>query len=152
MNRLDYGNALLCGLPATSITRLQRVQNAAARVITGVSRRTHITPILRELHWLPVAKRIDFKVLLYTYKCLNNAAPAYLSELIEPYRPTRSLRSQERSLLCIPKSKTSTYGNRSFRVAAPTIWNTLPDKIKNSDSIATFKRQLKTYLFSIAYQ
>lgn len=151
VSRLDYCNALLHGLPAKSIARLQRVQNAAARLVKRVPYRTHITPILQELHWLPVAKRVEYKILLYTYKCLNDLAPVYLSRMIDVYQPTRPLRSQGQSLLCVPRSKTSTYGNRSFRNAAPVIWNTLPDNIKNCVSITSFKRQLKTYFFQLVY-
>ena len=151
VSRLDYCNALLCGLPTKLTTRLQCVQNSAARVVKRVPRRAHITPILKELHWLPVAKRIEYKILLYTFKALHNLAPVYLTELVEPYQPTRCLRSQSQSLLRVPKTKTTTYGRRSFSAASPVLWNKLPDNLKHMDSLYSFKRGLKTYLFGIAY-
>lgn len=146
-SRLDYGNALLYGLPNTTIVRLQRVQNTAARIVKRIPRKEHITPVLRELHWLPMESRLQYKILLHTYKALHGKSPAYISQMLQPYVPTRTLRSESQSLLCIPKTRTVRYGDRSFHKASPTIWNTLPDNIKTSDSVATFKRKLKTFLF-----
>ena len=89
--RLDQHNGLLIGLPKKSTNRLQSVQNAAARLIVGLRKRDHITPVLRTLHWLPIEQRIVFKVLLITYKCLHGEGPGYLTELLCPYIPSRSL-------------------------------------------------------------
>ncbi len=76
--RLDYCNALLGGCPASSINKLQIVQNAAARVLTRSRKYDHITPIL---HWLPIKFRISYKILLLAYKAINDLAPAYCCEL-----------------------------------------------------------------------
>ena len=81
-SRLDYCNALYVGLSHSSISRLQLVQNAAARFLTGTSRREHITPVLSSLHWLPVHFRIDFKLLLFVFNAINGLAPSYLSEIL----------------------------------------------------------------------
>ncbi len=99
VSRLDYGNALLGGCPASSINNLQIVQNAAARVLTWSRKYDHITPILQSLHWLPIEFRISYKILLLAYKALNDLAPAYLTNLLSRYNPTRSLRSQNSGLL-----------------------------------------------------
>ncbi len=91
ISRLDCCNSLLCGLPADLLNRLQRVQNACARTIMMCRKYDHITPVLKELHWLPIAQRIQFKVLMLTYKCLHGLAPQYLAELITPYRCGRNV-------------------------------------------------------------
>jgi hypothetical protein len=99
---LDVVNVLLPCLPSTIISRLQRVQNTAARIIARIPRCEHITPVLKQVHWLPVEKRSRCKVLLHTYKALNGTSPSYITNLIEQYQPARSLRSQSRSQLRIP--------------------------------------------------
>ncbi len=75
---LDYGNALLCGYPGRQIQKLQRVQNVAARLISGRRKYDHITPVLKDLHWLPVVQRIHVKVVITVYTAIHNTAPAYL--------------------------------------------------------------------------
>ena len=112
----------------------------------------HITPLLFELHWLPVKQRIIFKILLFTYKIVNGIAPAYLSDLIQSYRPARALRSADKFLLCQPKHRLQTYGARSFSVCAPKMWNELPIDIRKASSVSSFKSKLKTYLFCIAFE
>ena len=89
-SRLDNNNALLYGLPANELYRLQKIQNTAARILTFSRKSSHITPILEELHWLPVNQRMVFKLLMIAYKCINNIAPSYLSELLSQYSPTSS--------------------------------------------------------------
>ncbi len=150
-SRLDYCNSLLYGTPSCLLNRLQRVQNTAARLITGTPRSSHITPVLRELHWLPVTHRIIFKVALLTYKAQHGLAPLYLSELLTPYTPSRSLRSGNKNLLTVPSYKLKSYGGRSFTCVAPMIWNDLPDNLRSATSLTAFKSGLKTYLFQDAY-
>ncbi len=108
--RLDYCNALLGGCPASSINKLQIVQNAAARVLTRSRKYDHITPILQSLHLPPIKLRISYKILLLAYKALNDLAPAYLTNLLSRYNPTRSLRSQNSGLLVVPRIAKSTNG------------------------------------------
>lgn len=150
--RLDYCNALYCGLNKTLLLRLQLVQNAAARLLTGSRKFDHITPILKSLHWLPVRFRIDFKILLLAFKCLHGLAPQYLCDLIVPYTPARSLRSADQAKLDPPKVKTKkTRGDRAFSVVAPRLWNELPLNIKQASSLPIFKSLLKTHFFSLAF-
>ncbi len=94
---MDYHNSLLSCCTKKSLKTLQLIQNAPARVLTGTRKRDRISPVLASLHWLPVKSRIEFKVLLLTYKALNGQAPSFLKELIVPFYPSRSLRSQNES-------------------------------------------------------
>ena len=118
-SKLDSCNGVLTGLQGKEINKLQHVQNAAARLVEGAEKQEHITPVLQTLHWLPIRARIDFKIILIAYKALNNQAPTYISELITPYRSSRSLRSLNKNLLITPRLYTQSYGERSF--AAPRI-------------------------------
>lgn len=150
-SRIDYCNSLLCGVSAAVLKRLQKVQNFAARLVTHTKIRDHITPVLYDLHWLPVKHRIDFKLSLMVYKALNGDAPVYISELLQRYEPTRALRSQSKTLLVIPKTRLSRAGDRSFRSYGPRLWNSLPAHVRSAESVSSFKKQLKTHLFSLAY-
>ena len=102
---LDFANSLLYEINSGHIYRLQIVQNADARLILGASQYDHATPLFRTLHLLPVEKRILFKVYVTVKNCLNDIAPAYLSEIINLYCPERCLRSAEQSQLVCHKSK-----------------------------------------------
>ena len=149
--RLDYCNALYVGASQASLSRLQLVQNAAARLLTGTRTREHITPILASLHWLPVSFRIDFKILLFVFKALHGLAPVYITELLKPHAPSRSLRSANQSLLVVPKTRLKSRGDRAFSVAAPKLWNALPLQVRLAPSLLVFKAQLKTHLYSLAF-
>ena len=150
-SRLDYSNSLHSCLSTKSVQRLQLVQNAAARVLTGTKKYDHITPILSSLHWLPITFRIDFKILLITFKALSDLAPLYISDLLKPYTPQRTLRSSDKLLLQVPYSKLRTKGDRAFAVRAPTLWNALPLEIRLAESVPRFKSLLKTHFYKAAF-
>ncbi len=136
-SRLDYCIVLQGGCPGSSINKLQIVQNAAARVLTRSRKYDHVS--LLE------------KILLLTYKALNDLAPAYLTNLLSRYNPTRSLRSQNSGLLVVPRIAKSTKGGRNVSYLAPKLWNSLPDNVRGSDTLSLFKSRLKTHLFSQAF-
>ena len=144
------GNSLLKGITERSLRKLQLAQNAAARILTKTRKFDHITPILKDLHWLPVRERINFKLLLLTWKALNGTAPSYISNLLVPYQPIRILRSSDKNLLAVPRTS-STLGDRAFSVAAPTLWNSLPLQIRCCESLQLFKNLLKTHLYNKVY-
>ena len=120
MSRLDYSNGLFYGLPKCTVSGWQAVQNSAARIVTQERLRDHysMSRALIGLHWLPFDKRIEYKLLLYTYiriyVALHDFAPGYLCELVVPYVPRRVLRSAELNLLTVPPGKPGKYGSRSF--------------------------------------
>ena len=137
--------------PQKKIKRLQAVQNAAARTVMKCKKTDHITSILRQLHWLPIQKRIHPKILSATYRSVHDNTPLYLSDLLQKHNPSRLLRSASRSLRDVPgprDSKTKRYGQRAFRYVAPSLWNVLPESIKEKDSIQSFRHSLKTHFFT----
>ena len=148
-SKLDYCNSLLFGLPESQIGRLQRVQNTCARLICNTSKFSRITPVLRDLHWLPVRQRILFKMLLIVYKALNGLAPSYITELlkVKSHMHSHNLRSsQDTLLLQIPSHKTKiTLGDRAFACAGPRAWNNLPLAVRKSSSLTIFKSRLKSH-------
>ena len=147
LSRLDYCNALFSHLSAKHISKLQRIQNCAARLVLRQDKHCSATGLLKTLHWLPVRARVEYKLATLSFKCLSSSAPLYLSQLLSPYTPTRTLRSQNAHLLTVPSFNLQTFGKKSFSVAAPLLWNSLPLSLRKSDSLATFKKHLKTHLF-----
>ncbi len=150
-SRLDYCNSLYVGLPQSSLSRLQMVQNAAARLLNSTKKHDHISPVLASLHWLPVFFRIQFKILLIVFKALNGHAPSYISNLIHLHSTPRSLRSANKALLHVPRSRLKLKGDRAFAVAAPRLWNQLPPDIRSASSLFIFKSRLKTHFYSLAF-
>jgi len=140
MPRLDYCNATLAGL-------------AAARLIHQSSRYEYITPMLQDLHWLRSPKRIDFKLVVLTYRCLHGLAPRYLSDYIQSVAVSncRHLQSSSSSQLAIRRTRLSTVGDRAFPIAGCRLWNSLPSDVTSASTLSVFRNRLKTYLFSRSF-
>ena len=153
LSRIDYCNSILINLPASSIAPLQRLQNAAARLVMGLRARDHVTSALASLHWLPILSRIQYKVALMMFLIHTNQCPSYLSNIVIPLHsnPSRQrLRSSAGTGYLIPRTRT-TLGERSFSVAGPTTWNSLPESVRAVTDKTAFKRVLKTHFFNIAF-
>ena len=115
-SRLDNGNALLNGISEQQIHKLQIVQNSAACVLTNTRKFDHITPVRRELHWLPIRERIQYTTALLTWKARNNMTTSYISELLTPYIPPGTLRSSDKCLLETPRTSSTSLGDRTRTV------------------------------------
>ena len=152
-SRVDYCNSLLYGLPASQLNKVQRVLNTAARLVCCAPRFSHITPLMHELHWLPLKQRILFKILLFAFKASHGIVPTYIQNLISlKSQGTYNLRSSGGVLLASSTFRTNvTLGDRSFQVAALKLWNALPRELHYIPNLHTFKSNLKTYLFNFAY-
>jgi len=132
-SRLDYCNSILAGVSSQLLQKLQVIQNAAACLITGARRCDHMTPVMRDLYWLPIRQRITFKTAVLAYKCQHSMAPQYLQTYCQPM----SARSGRRHL-------------RSFAVQGPRVWNSLPAELRDPDiAMDTFWNRLKTFLFDM---
>ena len=139
LTHLDYANSLLFGLPAIVLKSLQRVQNACAKMVLRMRKFDSSTQALKQLHWLPIIKRIDYKIACIVFKCVNDKAPKYLIELLQRKPIRRTLRSNTDDLLLeLPRCNTKTYGPRSFSYSGPKVWNRLPYQLRASSSIDVF--------------
>ena len=141
-SRLDYCNSLFFNMPKENLFKLQKVQNAAARLVKKKRKRDSITATLAELHWLNVESRIIFKLILMVYKSINGLCSENLTITYKQF----NCRPQDFLLLETKMVKTR-YGQRTFEYAGPRLWNALPLQVRTIDNIESFKRQLKTLLF-----
>ena len=152
-SRIDYCNAVLAKTPKVTTDKLQRVMNAAARVVSdtrkfdrGLSQLLH-----EELHWLDVPQRIEYKLSVMVHCCRYGSAPQYFKECctsLADVAGRQHLRSARRQLMDVPRFRRSTFGRRAFSVAGPTVWNSLSNTLREQSDEDSFKRQLKTFLFS----
>ena len=138
----------------TNINRLQHIQNTLARIVVKVphdqTRNVSTKHLLSTLHWLPVRRRIDFKIAVLPYKLLSTGQQSCLACKITPYVSEHRLRSSEYGTLTVPRIKT-VIGSRAFRSAAPSVWNLTPVDIHTTPSLESFRVKLKTHYFQLAF-
>ena len=155
---MDYCNTVLAGAPKSLTDQLQRVLNAAARVVSNTRKHDHgLSELLHdELHWLDVPQRVDCKLCVTVHRCLQHKAPPYLADLCTPVSDIagrQHLRSARSNQLDVPRHRRTQFGRRAFSVAGPMAWNALPDSIRDTAlSICSFRRHLKTLLLVLAHQ
>ena len=139
---MDYCNSLYYGINKSLIKKLQSVQNSAIYLLKkrGNKSDKSTDEMLKDLHWLPVNKRIIFKMLLLVHKCLLGEAPELLMQLLDSGKSSRTKKLEEPRCFGL-------YGERSFAVAAPKLWNTLPVDLRCEEDTEEFKKDLKTFLF-----
>ena len=153
ISRLDYCNVLLAGLPASDIQPLVRIQNDAARLVFNQPKFSHVTPLLRDLHWLPISARIKFKTLVLAYRAVHLTAPPYLQSMVRLQTSHRSLRSTTGAGRLAPPPlrgvKNRSSRSRLFSSLAPQWWNELPPSVTTAESLPIFRKRLKTHLFRL---
>jgi len=157
LSRLDYCNALLAGLPQSTTVPLQRVMNAAMRLVCNFNLRSRdhvsITPALRELHWLPIAARVQCELCVLVHSAVVGTAPDYVRDMLHPASERMSqsaLRSATNNEMLVPRSRLK-FGERAFSIAAPREWNSLTAVLRATVNIGTLKKKLKTFLFCTFY-
>ena len=153
LSRLDYCNSVLAGLPQSTLQPLTSILHSAARLIKDLRPCDHITPSIRQLHWLPIQARITFKICLLMFNIYSGAAPLYLSSLVTPCSSIlsrQSLRSASNGDFVCVRSRLK-FGNRAFTINGPLAWNSLPESVRRATTAGQFKNKLKTHLFSVYY-
>ena len=145
-SNIDYCNGLLGGLAAKHVDRLQRLQNRAARLVTRSKAAMHITPIRKDLHWLPIQERINYKIIVTVYKCIHRLAPNYLSSILTTRTRDNRLRQKQVCHELNTHSCAKVVGKQAFGTRAPELWNKLPLNIRTIPTLQSFKQTLKTHL------
>ena len=140
ISRIDNCNSLLYGILASNVNKLQKLQNSCARLIYSKKKRDHVTPLLKELHWLPIQQRIVFKILLLVFKFYQNIVPVYIKNLL-------NISARDTYKLTVPRANTP-YGDRAFEICAPRLWNALPSSLRVSTTLPYFRSHLKHHLFA----
>ena len=152
ISRVDYCNSLYYNLPAYQLKKIQRVMNRAAKLTVGLPRRERITPVLFELHWLPIKARIIYKICVLTYIALTSGKPTYLADKLHRFETAGVLVRHSYDILRLAEPRANKHiGTRSFAHSAPRLFNSLPQELKKLNNLSKFKTKLKTYLFKKCY-
>jgi len=148
VSKLDYCNSVLVGVSRSLHRRLQLVLNAAARLVFSTRRSEHVTPLFRDLHWLKVPERVQFRLCVLAYRSSYLAETLHLTSSV---KSRHRFRSSFTSALLVPATQRMTLGDQAFPSAAACTWNALPDSVRTSSSCMALRRQLKTILFKASF-
>ena len=153
LSQLDYCNSLYYGIPNQDLNTMQMIINSAARIIVGMPRysRERITPVCIDLHFLPIKARVEYKICLLAFKALFLDEPKYLADLLKPYATSSALELRSNGRLDEPFITRAASISRCFEYCAPRLFNSLPQDVKGQVTINSFKKKLKTHLFSKSY-
>ena len=145
-SKLYYCSSVWANTSKKNLEKLQRVQNFAARIITGTKKHEHISPVLRELNWLPVHLTVQYRDTVMAFKCMKGLAPSYLCEKFRKRSEVHSRATRNNNMLNVPFFKSAS-GQRTFHYRATKLWNAMSDDMKNYDHIGPFKHSLKRSLW-----
>ena len=149
--RIDYCNSVLAGLPAFTLAPLKRVINADVRLVASLGVHDHVTPAMRELHWLPVIFRVQYKLCLMVHASVNGCSPEYFTDVLVPISSLQGRATLSSSgSFDVPRTRTG-FGKRAFSVVGPAAWKKLRPNLRLITDNCKFKRALKALFFSIAY-
>lgn len=142
---IDYGSVTWGSTTGANIERLAKLQNRAARIILRADFDTPSVEMFNRLGWLSVPDRLKYNKATLTYRAINNLSPEYITELLKPISEvhTLNLRSSTNGSLYVPKARTALYDG-SFSCSAPRLWNALPQTVKTSGTLSSFKQSLRT--------
>ena len=141
-------------IPTKLLNRLQAVINTAACLVCHAWKADHITPVLKDLHWLRIQERIQYKLCVLAFKCQHSLAPPYLSDQLQQLarmEPRQHLRSSSSPVLVVPATRRSSLGDRAFLVAAARAWNSLPSTVTAVSTLHSFRQALKTHLLTASF-
>ena len=147
-SKLYFCSSVWANTSKTNVRKLQKIQNFAARILTGTRKYDHITPVLKELKWLSVPATLALNDAVLTFKCLRGLAPHYLSSRFYTRASVHGRNTRNKNKLDIPAFHTAA-GQRSFLYRAVKCWNTLPDDITECKSLQNFKSKAKSYFYTI---
>ena len=144
-SKLYYGSSVWSSISKKNVSKLQSVQNFAARIVTHSRKFDHITPILNKLEWLTVQSMLTYRDGVLAFKCLNGLAPEYLNKKFKKRSEVHNKNTRNKGKLDIPRYRIAS-GQRTFHYRASTLWNSLPKRFTDLPSIVTFKKELKSFL------
>ena len=151
ISKLDYCNSLLLRSADYQLNKMQWIQNMACRIVCNLHKFNNVTSSMQGLHWLKIPYQIQFKIAHIMFKCLNDQAPKYLTDLLPSKQKTQQLHSSTSNRYPSILDRSSLAHNASFLAAGPRLWNGLPKNIRLQPSLDMFRSNLKTHLFKICH-